>query len=85
MDPNTVPSFLTRSVSGLSYEGKWFSGRLESILFGESTTIMIKSTAEFRAFNSSEVFTYEQNGQETGYGGGLRVQHQRKPIRKGQL
>ncbi|MGD1891640.1 MAG: TonB-dependent receptor [Cyclobacteriaceae bacterium] len=71
IDPNTVPSFLTRSISGIAYESKWFDAKLESILFGKYY-YYDQSTADFRAFGGDQVFEYAADGRETGYGMGLK-------------
>ncbi|MEM9834673.1 MAG: TonB-dependent receptor [Bacteroidota bacterium] len=71
VDPNTIPSFLTRSISGIAYESKWFDSRLESILFGKYY-YYDQSTADFRAFGGDQVFEYAADGRETGYGLGLK-------------
>lgn len=35
IDPYTVPSYLNRFISGLSYKAKWFNQKLETIAFGK--------------------------------------------------
>jgi len=71
VDPNTIPSYLTRSISGISYESKWFDTRLETILFGKYY-YYTQSTADFRSTASSQIFEYKADGQELGYGSGLK-------------
>lgn len=72
VDPNTIPSFLTRSISGLSYESKWFEEKLEAILFGKYY-YYTQSTADFRPTSGGDqVFEFANEGEETGYGLGLK-------------
>lgn len=72
VDPNTIPSFLTRSISGLSYEAKWFDQRLETILFGKYYYYE-QSTADFRTGGTAtQIFEYAADGNETGYGAAFK-------------
>ncbi|MEO0473337.1 MAG: TonB-dependent receptor [Bacteroidota bacterium] len=71
IDPNTLPSFLTRSISGLSLESKWFGEKLESILFGKYY-YYDQSTTDIRPTGASQVFSIEQQAGEPGYGLGLK-------------
>ncbi|MEM6763807.1 MAG: TonB-dependent receptor [Bacteroidota bacterium] len=71
VDPNTLPSFLTRSITGLSYESKWFDQRLESMLFGKYYYYE-QSTTDFRPSGATEVFEFSQKDNETGYGAALK-------------
>ncbi|MEL6852105.1 MAG: TonB-dependent receptor, partial [Bacteroidota bacterium] len=71
VDPNTVPSYLTRSISGISYEAKWLGEKLESVLFGKYYYYE-QSTADLRPTGASQVFSIEQKAGEPGYGLGLK-------------
>ncbi|MEM6633621.1 MAG: TonB-dependent receptor [Bacteroidota bacterium] len=71
VDPNTIPSFLTRSISGLSYESKLFDERLESILFGKYY-FFNQSTADFRPTGRNQIFEFEAEDGSFGYGAGLK-------------
>ncbi|NRB46092.1 MAG: TonB-dependent receptor [Saprospiraceae bacterium] len=71
VDPNTVPSLLMRSITGLSYESKWFDAKLESILFGKFY-YYDQSAADFRASVGNQVFEFASEGSEPGYGLGLK-------------
>jgi len=71
VDPNTIPSFLTRSISGISYESKWFDSKLESIIFGKYYYYN-QSTADIRSFGREQVLEFTSDGRETGYGAGLK-------------
>lgn len=71
VDPNTIPSFLTRSISGISHESRWFGGRLESILFGKYYYYQ-QRTADFQTTGGDRVAEFAQEDGETGYGLGLK-------------
>lgn len=71
VDPNTIPSFLTRSISGISYEADWFNERLESVLFGKYYYYK-QSTTDFRSSNADQAFEFSQEDSATGYGLGLK-------------
>ncbi|MEM9389361.1 MAG: TonB-dependent receptor [Bacteroidota bacterium] len=72
-DPNRNPSSLLRSISGVSYEAKWFDQKLETIVFGkyyyyqqETTNLNPNPNLAVEA----GTFTFSDN--ETGYGLGLK-------------
>jgi len=71
VDPNAIPSFLTRSISGISYESQWIGGRLESIFFGKYY-YYDQSAADFRPSTADQIFEFRQENDETGYGAGLK-------------
>lgn len=71
VDPNTIPSFLTRLISGISYESKWFNDKLESILFGKHYFYK-QSTADFRPTRGDQIFELKQEDTQLGYGLGLK-------------
>ncbi|MEM9143014.1 MAG: TonB-dependent receptor, partial [Bacteroidota bacterium] len=72
VDPNTIPSNLLRSISGISYESKWFDKKLEAIVFGkyyhynQSTTVLNPNP------NIDVGGQFSFNDGETGYGLGLK-------------
>lgn len=71
IDPNTIPSYLNRSITGLSYESNWFDQKLELIVFGKFY-YYDQSTANFTQMGGSDVFEYRMDGSETGHGFGIK-------------
>jgi len=71
VDPNTIPSFLLRSVSGISLESKLLKNKLETIVFGKYYYYN-QSAANFRTLRGDIVFEFKQNGKLPGFGFGLK-------------
>ncbi|MEM7511972.1 MAG: TonB-dependent receptor [Bacteroidota bacterium] len=71
VDPNTFPSVLTRSITGLGYEAKWFNEKLETNLFGKYYYYE-QSTTDFRPSGATEAFEYSQEDDDIGYGAALK-------------
>jgi len=71
VDPNSIPSDLMRSISGISYEAKWLNSKLETILFGKYY-YYDQSTADFRQTGGGSVFEYTKSGNDTGLGLGIK-------------
>lgn len=70
-DPNTFPSDLMRSISGLSSESQWFNNRLESILFAKYYHYR-QEVANIFSETGDRVFVFEQKGSNLGYGLALK-------------
>ena len=70
-DPNTFPSDLVRSISGLSMESKWFENKLESILFGKYYFFK-QGIANINTTTGDNVFIFEQQDSDVGYGLALK-------------
>ena len=71
IDPNTVPSYLNRFISGLSYQGKWFDERLESIVFGK-LYYYDNQAIQITQVGGDFIFDSRVNGNDHGYGLGLK-------------
>jgi outer membrane receptor protein involved in Fe transport len=71
VDPNTIPSRLQRSISGLSYDSKWLDSKLETIVFGKYYYYK-QNTSDFNQLGGTNVFEYAREGSETGYGVALK-------------
>ncbi|MEM6526097.1 MAG: TonB-dependent receptor [Bacteroidota bacterium] len=70
-DPNSIPSQLRRSVSGVSYESKWLKQKLEGIVFGKYYAFD-QSIEDFRLSDNTLVTTFRQDDQAFGAGMGLK-------------
>jgi outer membrane receptor protein involved in Fe transport len=71
IDPNTVPSYLNRFISGLSYRAKWFNQKLESIVFGKFY-YFDNQAIQITQVGGDFVFDSRVSGNDHGYGVGLK-------------
>ncbi|MEM8894828.1 MAG: TonB-dependent receptor [Bacteroidota bacterium] len=70
-DPNGIPSRLSRLVSGISYESKWFNKQLETIVFGKFYYYN-QSIEDFRLSDNPLVRTFRQSDHTYGAGVGAK-------------
>ncbi|MEM8894275.1 MAG: TonB-dependent receptor [Bacteroidota bacterium] len=71
IDPNTIPSYLNRFISGLSYRGKWFNEKLESIVFGKFY-YFDNQAIQITQRTGQVIFDSRVSGNDYGYGLGLK-------------
>ena len=71
IDPNTVPSYLNRFISGLSYQAKWFDKKLESIVFGKFY-YFDNQAIQITQVGGDFIFDNRISGNDHGYGLGLK-------------
>lgn len=71
IDPNTVPSYLNRSITGLSYKAKWFNKKLETITFGKFY-YFDNQAIQITQVGGDFVFDTRVDGNDQGFGIGAK-------------
>ncbi|MEL7006550.1 MAG: TonB-dependent receptor, partial [Bacteroidota bacterium] len=71
IDLNTVPSFLNRFISGLSYKGTWLNKKLETIVFGKFY-YFDNQAIQITQVGGDFIFDSRVDGNDQGYGLGAK-------------
>ncbi|MEO1009665.1 MAG: TonB-dependent receptor [Bacteroidota bacterium] len=73
IDPNTIPSKLTRNIFGVQLEQKWFNGKLTALAFYKNYRYNAESI-DILSSSATQLPVREVNATEDGYGVALKYQ-----------